>query len=546
MTASSARSLSGIVVFAIGLIFVLQIWLIFNLNINWDEFYFLALVEKYQQGTLEKALQTFHVHLFGWLTLLPLDEIGKVITGRMVMLICEIGTTAIIFAISRRLANPLAASLAVLAYLAGEYTLPHGMSFRADAISAFLLMVSIYLLMVSSLSTWRIALAGASGALAVLITIKSGLYLPVFFGAVLWRATSSKTPTSWGRIAGMAIIGVICLIGFYCLHSAQVIDDLHTQTAAQSAFKKTLATGHLFPNAEIVKHWAVRTAMPLAFAVLGIYVGFRRYGLAFGGTLILFVAPLISLIFYRNAFPYFFAFLTPPIMVVSAIGFSVITKRRALLIAALLIMGATTTLQLYRIAGHGQQTQREIVTIIHKIFPEPVAYIDRNAMIGSFPRNTIFMSTWGMENYRAKGKPIMADILRQETTPLLIVNGHAIYAVTKGMSSDNPHRFLAEDAAILHENFIPHWGAIWVAGKILEVSSAPSEFTILTGGTYTLEAATPVIIDGKRIEPNMTVELSVGGHVISSSGGATVTLRWGDNLFRPDYASSQRPIYWGF
>jgi hypothetical protein len=40
-------------------------------KINWDEFYFLARILEFRRGELSNPMQTFHVHLFGWLAMLP-------------------------------------------------------------------------------------------------------------------------------------------------------------------------------------------------------------------------------------------------------------------------------------------------------------------------------------------------------------------------------------------------------------------------------------------------------------------------------------------
>src|SRR5690606_10392674 len=49
---------------------ILQLATLVHREVNWDEFHYLSLVFEHRRGELHQALQTFHVHLFSWLTLL--------------------------------------------------------------------------------------------------------------------------------------------------------------------------------------------------------------------------------------------------------------------------------------------------------------------------------------------------------------------------------------------------------------------------------------------------------------------------------------------
>jgi hypothetical protein len=102
---------------------------------------------------------------------------------------------------------------------------------------------------------------------------------------------------------------------------------------------------------------------------------------------------------------------------------------------------------------------------------------------------------------------------------------------------------LAEDATTLRENFIPHWGAVWVAGKRLTVTTEPTNFQMLIAGQYTLEAEVPVSIDGNLYHPGEVVRLGSGEHRAESAQGRTFTLRWGDHLYRPDVPSPRSGLF---
>ena len=81
---------------------VLKVWLVFRLNVNWDEFFYLAHVHSYARGDELATLQTFHVHLFHWLTLLPGGEIAQITAARLVMIGLMFGSMALFFSITRR------------------------------------------------------------------------------------------------------------------------------------------------------------------------------------------------------------------------------------------------------------------------------------------------------------------------------------------------------------------------------------------------------------------------------------------------------------
>jgi hypothetical protein len=196
--------------------------------------------------------------------------------------------------------------------------------------------------------------------------------------------------------------------------------------------------------------------------------------------------------------------------------------------------------------------QAETVRVVHAMFPVPVPYIDRNSMIASFPKVGFFMSTWGLESYRAANRPIMADLLARRAPPLLIANTLALdlSQPDEDESKNNPYSLLPADMDILKENFIHHWGAIYVAGKSLSLAAGAGTqtFEILIPGLYTLEVEGMVILDGALHSPGVHVDLTRGSHRMAAPAGQAlqVTLRWGRDLFLPAYAPSTQPIYTGF
>ena len=85
---------------AILFILCIQVFYIFNFNINWDEFYYLSQIFEHSGGTLSRSLQTFHVHFFTWATHLEWDEVQLILLSRTLMLGCELLTLGFIFKIN--------------------------------------------------------------------------------------------------------------------------------------------------------------------------------------------------------------------------------------------------------------------------------------------------------------------------------------------------------------------------------------------------------------------------------------------------------------
>ena len=59
--------------------------LVFSLNINWDEFFYLSHIYGYERGELAVQLQMFHVHLLGWLTSVSGNEVDQILAARVLM-----------------------------------------------------------------------------------------------------------------------------------------------------------------------------------------------------------------------------------------------------------------------------------------------------------------------------------------------------------------------------------------------------------------------------------------------------------------------------
>ncbi len=268
-------------------------------------------------------------------------------------------------------------------------------------------------------------------------------------------------------------------------------------------------------------------------------------------------APLATIYFYRNAWPYFYVSILPGACLLAGAVWrriEVLALRRPLLAGALAlavaVLVARTGWQWFE-ANHDERTlpQRDLVAAVHEIFPEPVPYIDRCGMVSSFSKVGPFMTSWSMASYRERKTPILEDLIREKQPKLLLANVESLQLKRAFRKTPASHRWLPEDYAILQDNFVHHWGAIWVAGKSL-VAPVEEEalFEILVPGPYTLEARGLVEIDGNVVEPRAVVMLKQGERRLRAVGDKpqNVTLRWGASLPRPPRAPAKGPIFWGF
>lgn len=544
-------------------LFALKLHLLFLQNINWDEFLYLAKVHSALRGDLSSALQTGHVHAFAWLPSVSANEVDQVIAGRLVMFVLQAGTCGFIFAVGRTLfGSSASAAIGVLVYLTFSYVVDHGTSFRADPIAVFFLMAALWLL-VQDRGGWKaVALAGIFTALAGMVTIKSIFYIPTLALAVLCLRGDRS---SRQRVAELLTFGISALTTFLALYAAHrysldAAENYAAMSMVEKSTDKVILLDQLFPR----RAYFVKTLFrdPLAWYLL--LAGFvaaagaalRRKSPGRSIGLLGLGLPLLTLVFYRNAFPYYYVFVlaAPAVLAAGLVAWAESRLReenfgylRAAFIALAVLLSASPVERYTRDHADRTITQRQIIANVHRMFPQPVPYIDRASMVASFPKAGFFMSTWGMENYRESGQPLMRDLLVTRQPEFLIENTPSL--ALDGPPQDSRHSLIPEDFDVLRNNFIRHWGAIWVLGKQLDLEGANTEYTfeILVPGTYTVEGGASVVMDGIERMPGTSVELEHGSHAILSPRAPTsVTLRWGRNLYRPAEEQANEPVFAGF
>lgn len=523
---------------------LLQLEVLFNRPVNWDEYFHLTEAHMFQQGRLTETLQVLYARAFFWLAWLPVDAVDQIRVARLFMLGFELFTTWAIFAMACRFASRQAAMIAALAYLSGGYVFQHGMSFRADPMAAAFLMGTLYILLTRRLDWRNVLLAGFLTGLAFLTTIKIVLYAPAFAAMawLRWQETENRP-----ALIRQGIGFTFAAFAFSALFLGLTMLTLPPESAADinAAHQRLSTSGTMMFDLGLFPRWPYALGA-IAFApLLGVIVLRTPFDLRrevadrpVRIALLLLMAPLLSISFYSNSFPYFYAYILPPVMVAAAVGAGVMIQRFGLgLIAAALTANA-----LILSLGTPREVltaQKQVAAAVEQIFPQPVPYFDFPGMIPAFPKANFFMTNWGIRRYWNGNEHSFADVMADRAVPLLILNQEPL---TRNQTDpEGAWELTPVDRAALRDSFIPHWGPIWVAGKQFSGPNQTQSFTIRTPGTYTLEGGA-ARINGVLHRAGSTLDLTRGEYRIERQTAQPTALRWGNHLPRPAAAFVGGPV----
>ena len=555
----------ALLVVVLGLTFIVHVHFVLHQNINWDEFFFLSFVYDYARGTLSTPLQSFHVHLFGWLTSIDGYEVDQVIAARTVFLLLLTGTCTCVYSLARRSASVNGALFAVLCCAAYSNILNHGTSFRTDGLSIFLLMVALVLVQRRTHRVLALSTGAVLVALALLITVKGVFLLPTV-GVLLIIRQAPDCLSTRARREGFLFVGVMvaATVALYFWHRGTIVAPAgpDSVTYLQSVATTVIRRDVLFPGFVYFVGSVLANLVEWAFLTYAVVTLSRRLLVREQRiealSLLALVLPLLSLLFYRNAFPYFYVLLMPPALVLCGFAFDQVTlnarmsERRGIplaFVATLVIAGSVAANVTLRFRD-GTAAQREVIRAVHEIFPQPVPYIDRNGMIASFPKVGFFMSTWGIQSYREAGQPMFAGVLRAHEPKFLVMNSPAlasVFAESSAAGEESEQRLLAEDVAVLREHFVPYWGPVYVAGRAMHLQQgADIVWEVLVAGPYRLLSQGPVVIGNVRYAPGSTVEIELGSVSLRSSITQDIVLRTNSVQGVPSYPPPVGPIYTGF
>lgn len=529
----------------------LSLHLVLTQEINWDEFFYLSQVHSYLRGDLNLPLQTIHVHFWNWLALTGQDEIGQIRIARVILWLVQCGTIWALYRLAREFFDDIPALFTLLVYLSFDYVLVNGTSFRTDTTAVFFLMVSLVVLL-GPLSIWRMGLFCLLVALAGLVTVKVIFYAPAYIGLALWRVMNAGH--RWRMVVRLAIMVVGTFAVFaalYFAHKASLPggDNAAAGRMLSGAARITLMETGLFPRLDYMYLTALYAPVSVVLVAAGaLVVLFGGRGLSGGWravpVLILLALPLGSFVFYRNAFPYYYAFILPPAMLLAGAVMAGFDRHRAVQSGLAVLVTITIVFSWRALPEQGLTHQARTIEAVHRMFPEPVAYFDRSKTIASFPQAGFFMTSWGMSGYVEGGRAVLHEAMKEQAVPLLLLNSPHLVAAVAPDARQPRQSLLDADRKALAENYIPHWGVIWVAGKSLSLTGEDQTIEILVPGPYTVEGDAPVVVDGREYAPGDVVTLTRGPH--RAGGLGEVVLRWGDHLFQPEAPAPAPPFFKGF
>ena len=531
----------------------LKFHLIFRIPINGDEFSYLSLVYKFINGSSLSYHNTFHVHFFSWLRFLNQNEVIQIICARMVMFLLFVGTCIYLFLIGRYYLDKTSSLFSVLCYISFVFSVVNGGSFRHDTIATFLYLLALYFFIAKKGSITFNAIAGIAMSAAFVFTIKSAIHLTVFGVFILARLLYfNKLRETIKPISGFILaffLGVLIINKFHVASfSGESLE--HQVQAAISIYSTFVMFDQLFPQFAIFKALLGADWLIWIFLTAGIILYFcdflKTQRINKNICMIVLLLPLFSLLFYRNAFPYFYVFVMPTATLFCGFMFKKLTeifkiKNQMICLLILVIFSGAVFknfVTYYSAFSHKQISgQKQTIDVIHRMFPKPVAYFDCCFVVSSYPDMGFFLSSVGMEIYLKTGQPVMEKLLNTKKPLFLLANvPHLNLHSEVPASLYTDLTFKTEDWQALKSYFIHHWGPIWVVGKRFEFKSEneKQKFKIDVPGIYTLEGNQNVLIDGSLIRAGDIITLETGQHIIRNEETiGVISLKWGDHLYQP-------------
>lgn len=547
--------------------------LIFSSNISWDEFNFLAQIYALEDGRIGPSINNLHTAFYRWLISQPGSELDQILIARLAQLGFFMGAMILLYRMARQHFSTVVALTVV--FLAVSYTdlLRHAFSFRFDTLLLFFSLLSLYIYTYQRDRVSALA-AGAALAIGLLISIKAVFYLAsILTIAIIQWALDDQPRVHAKRTLSFIVSLLLVFTSIYLIRAGMATGDVGGVGQASRTIDELQALVHtgnkmfleegFFPRSEYLSrtfvensgHWLLGAVGTLtALAILVGKAEHRRLALVIMACLI----PLGSVVIYRNAFPYFYVFIIPPAMLTAGLAMETALRwshrlssiGRNLVGVLPIAIGLFTSLMYLALEPReGLAKQRLVLQAVHELFPERVTYVDGYGMVSSFPKVGLWMSTWGMDNYHQRGEPIMKKLLRETEPKFLLANHPALrgWQEKLGGAKDSRRSLLAEDAAVLANNFVHQWGPIHVAGKRIAIKKggSPETFEMLAGGNYTVESVEPVLIDGTPVGRGQVIELNQGCHVLEAFDPTTVTLRWGKNLPQPNVIAPRDSLWDG-
>jgi hypothetical protein len=508
-----------------------QLYLLFFKSFNWDEFLHFSFIYRLRAETLNLPFQIFHLRALEWIPDAVSNLVDQMLVARICMWAMNLLTLLLIFGIARRFGDTKDAVFASFAYLTAGFVFTQAFSIRADPVVTATLMSALFLLAGKKLTFGKAAVIGALVGIAGMMTFKATFYAPCFAG-LMWmkyRGTAGR----WQFASKLAVTGIAALLAFGLAYLYHTWDFGKFAAPPRSSSSVSHFSRWLTSDLPFSYYIGVELAFaPLFFfLVLLAPLGWKKARLKADEKVALagFIAPLATLLFYRNTFPYFFVFILAPPAVAIAPILGVIRKRfgNALPAAALSISPlALAILEPTSII----RSQRALIDYIHHEFPKKTGYLDYSGMIADYPRViTPLVSGNGIRLYYDNGDPVIAREIDRGNLPFIIVSKRVL---TSTFNNDPiPHTFLPADLEAMRDNYVRQWGVLWRQGKQIPSGTEDFDFSLRRGGEFVADGR--LTIDGIAVTPGTKIMLGNGNHVVTGLRKTTFALWRGDRLPTP-------------
>jgi len=510
----------------LALVAVARFDLVLRHELNWDEFLNLSMIYSHARGELAEVMQTAFVHLLRWVPYVSTNEADQIIAARLLMLAFVIVTSVAIFRITEIYSSRLGGLIATLAWNGFTFSMLHGSALRTDTISAAAMMSAVWVVLARRPNVSSSLIVGLMVGIGAAMTIKAIFYVPTIGALLLIRLIAKEDRR---RHVGLILLSATATIGtlaaIYGMHAATF-----PSVASPSAFVARTSGATMFSgdysnlinylSASIVRNagfWLLAIAGTVWACRFACHHHDRRKGL----ELMSFALPLMAFAIYRDVYPYFFPFILAPVAVLAGVGFASSTVLIRATAIALLAASAVTAYVQGQMRGNAHQ--RFTLAQIHKLFPQPVPYIDHTSMVSTYPKQGLFMSVWGMTDYRRRGKPIMKEIVTRKQPKFILVTRHLLDVenIDPAASQRSQLGLFAEDVEVLKYSYVRYWGPIYLPGLRMHGRGVAS---INVAGPYRLEVGSSVELAGSKIERGEVVQLGAGNYPFRADELAL--LRW--------------------
>ena len=542
--AKTSRTVSFILLLILAL-FHLAIAIYYE--INWDEFFRLGRIYEWNRGELSAVFESGYIYLFLWLKFISSNEVIQIIAARLIMLGLLFYSVFQLHKALRIYFSFEISALSIVFYLGHFFVLLTATSFRVDPIILALLTTAISLILLPSTRLRSIIIGVCIGA-AGFISLKSAIFVPSIGLLLLWQIMrSDQKIQSFARALTIGFLAIAVFLILITLHNLTLAKPDDVQGFVSYAAKNTLLKYGVFPQKRIF----LLNIMYNPVYWLVVLIGILQLKAIFDRTInrdkfivtAIMAMPMISLLFYAHAYNYFYTFLLLPLSFVIALACEKLSELFPKIF--ILIPSAATLLAVNNFATlmpYSNAHQRHVLQQVHKIFPEPVDYIDRCSMVSTYTKNGLFMSYIQMHEYTEAGTPIMSKIVQENQPKFILANLPELDLDTIG-TEELKRPLLDEDMAVLRQNYIHHWGPVYVAGKSIPQDVGEAEINIFISGDYTLEAKEGGFIGGKFYENGDVISLDKGSYSISKTPEHKLTLRWGNHLFVPELSDQDKPLF---